>query len=379
MKSRLVFYLIVALMLCTGTGIVTCFSGCSNGAPAPPGSPVVKSVSSRTVELSWIDNSHNELGFKVYRGTDLIGTLPENTTIFTDSSLQPGSEYLYYIKSYNRSGESVAVNRTVTTLGPPAAPVNLHAADSTAGSITLSWNNSTNAQIGFKLYRDGVVIAEPVPDADSFLDLDLRAATSYTYTLIAFNRYGNSEPVSAVLSTPNIPLVIHLNSMRVITKIILDQKRSGQLYLIAGVIDGNTTVSKRLPEDQTTTYTIETEKLVPIDIVLYSTPEVSENLTLLIQVYQSDGDIFEQMEVKFLDIIIPGYTGEIPGSGEHLNTTNLADISNGILGDPDDFIGSYEFHGNKLNDYGTGDHDETIYCDNQSNSCLTLQFRISSD
>jgi serine protease AprX len=64
-----------------------------------------------TADITWADNSNNEDGFYIYRGTSptnltLIATVGPNTTFYQDSGLTRKSTYYYKVCAYNASGES---------------------------------------------------------------------------------------------------------------------------------------------------------------------------------------------------------------------------------------------------------------------------------
>lgn len=72
----------------------------------PPTTPtgLTASLNGNNVVLSWVDNSSNETGFKIYRyagglWTDM-GNVAANTTIYTDSATAAGSTYSYHIQAF---------------------------------------------------------------------------------------------------------------------------------------------------------------------------------------------------------------------------------------------------------------------------------------
>lgn len=77
----------------------------------------------RVVNLTWIDNSTIESGFRIFRRKvgsltyELIGQRGINQTTFTDSALEPLTAYEYYIEAYNATGSDASVTRQVTTSG----------------------------------------------------------------------------------------------------------------------------------------------------------------------------------------------------------------------------------------------------------------------
>jgi hypothetical protein len=72
------------------------------------------------VFVNWIDNSNNETGFNVERGTDginftLIATTTFNSPHFTDI-VSTGSSYYYRVQAFNAFGTSSYSNVASTTL-----------------------------------------------------------------------------------------------------------------------------------------------------------------------------------------------------------------------------------------------------------------------
>lgn len=85
--------------------------------PAAP-SGLMAVVSANNVALQWIDNSTDELGFKVFKklsGQDwqLIANLPDSTISFTDTGFLAGT-YEYHVEACNINGCSASNNVSVT-------------------------------------------------------------------------------------------------------------------------------------------------------------------------------------------------------------------------------------------------------------------------
>jgi hypothetical protein len=83
----------------------------------PPSAP--ESLSSRQnkhtggVLLTWSDTSDNEEAFNIERSLDgsafnVIGTVANNTTLFTDAYIQPRSRYYYRVRAVNAAGSNVS-------------------------------------------------------------------------------------------------------------------------------------------------------------------------------------------------------------------------------------------------------------------------------
>ncbi|MCA9732035.1 Ig-like domain-containing protein [candidate division KSB1 bacterium] len=64
------------------------------------------------IELTWIDQSEIEDGFKIYRNGALLTTRPQNANSYTDNAGAQGESYNYEIKSYNTMAESDAESDT---------------------------------------------------------------------------------------------------------------------------------------------------------------------------------------------------------------------------------------------------------------------------
>ena len=88
------------------SSFITCDT--SVAVPAAPTSPSALNAKT-SINLTWVDSSVGETGFKVYRkqGSNefsLVST--QTTTSYTDSDISEGVTYSYYISSYNENGES---------------------------------------------------------------------------------------------------------------------------------------------------------------------------------------------------------------------------------------------------------------------------------
>lgn len=89
--------------------------------PVAPSSLSAEAASSSEIELSWIDHSANEIGFKIERKTGTepfleIARIGANSTAFTDEKLMASTTYSYRIVAYNSIGRSEYSNvATVST------------------------------------------------------------------------------------------------------------------------------------------------------------------------------------------------------------------------------------------------------------------------
>jgi len=96
-------------------------------APDAPSGLTATTVSSSQIDLSWTDNSDNEGGFKVYRGTSsgvlvLIETVEAGVTTYSDEGLAPETTYFYAVTATNETDDSAATNEVSATTNPSSQP-----------------------------------------------------------------------------------------------------------------------------------------------------------------------------------------------------------------------------------------------------------------
>lgn len=98
--------------------------------PLAPTNLTGKGISTTEINLSWTDNSTNELGFKIERKTgsgsySIVGMTTTNELNFNDANLSPSTTYTYRVCSYNNTGNSLAYSNeiTVTTNTPITKPI----------------------------------------------------------------------------------------------------------------------------------------------------------------------------------------------------------------------------------------------------------------
>jgi hypothetical protein len=77
-------------------------------------------VSSSAVNLTWVDKSNNEDGFKIERkeqggGFTQITTVVANVTTYTDTGLTSNTRYTYRVRAYNSGGNSPYSNNDDAT------------------------------------------------------------------------------------------------------------------------------------------------------------------------------------------------------------------------------------------------------------------------
>lgn len=94
-----------------------------------------------------------------------------------------------------------------------SAPTGLASWNITQVSLDLSWPVSTDnvGVSGYKVYRNGVQIGTTA--ATSYSDSGLSAATTYQYTVSAFDAAGNESAQSAGIQVTTLPITYSLNTI----------------------------------------------------------------------------------------------------------------------------------------------------------------------
>ncbi len=120
--------------------------------------------------------------------------------------------------------DDVATTSVVTDTIPPTVPTELTAPSPTATAVTLTWAASTDPANtdgkpgsgvdGYRIFRDNTQVG--TSSTASFTDSSVAASKTYSYTVVAFDKAGNTTPNSVALSvtTPAAgtgPVVPNLN------------------------------------------------------------------------------------------------------------------------------------------------------------------------
>jgi murein DD-endopeptidase MepM/ murein hydrolase activator NlpD len=98
-------------------------------------------------------------------------------------------------------------DKTVTatftsTVRPPAAPNQLRVRAVSSRRVDLSWNDRSNNEDGFRIYRNGSLIATVGANTTSYSDTTVRPRTSYCYQVAAYNAAGEARSSRVCKTTP---------------------------------------------------------------------------------------------------------------------------------------------------------------------------------
>lgn len=204
---------LLAGVLCCATQVY------AQAAPLPPSNLVVVAVGNNAVDLSWLDNSDNEIRFVISRADgggpfQVIARVDRNLTFFEDrnSNLRPEIEYCYQVRSENGAGASAPVEACITIPPRPNTPTNVAVSQVTPNSIVqVLWQDNASNEDGYRIYRTidggGEVRIGTVPDDRiRFNDFDIRTDGTYCYRVAAFNASGESVRSDAACASVTIAL-----------------------------------------------------------------------------------------------------------------------------------------------------------------------------
>ena len=112
--------------------------------PAAPSNLNATSSDSSSANLTWVDNSFNELGYRIEskigaNGTyQLVITEGQNTTAATITSLVEGTQYFYRVQGVNAGGRSAYSNETSAST-VLTSPTGLTAQALSSSQVLLTW------------------------------------------------------------------------------------------------------------------------------------------------------------------------------------------------------------------------------------------------
>ena len=185
-------------------------------APTAPANLQGTAVSTTRIDLAWTASTDNVgvAGYRIYRDAAVIGTTAG--TSFSDTALAEYTTYVYRVAAYDAGGNESALSSplTATTVDgtPPSVPSNLQGAAASTSRIDLTWTASTdNAGVtGYRIYRNGTAVGTSA--TTGYSDTGLSEATSYSYTLAAFDAEGNESAqcgahavTTADATAPSVP------------------------------------------------------------------------------------------------------------------------------------------------------------------------------
>jgi serine protease len=187
-------------------------AGAAVGSATPPAPPdaaptnlTAAAASSSQINLTWVDNSSNESGFKIERcsgagcsSLSQIATVGAGVTSYSNTGLAAPTSYSYRVRATNAGGDSnysnTATATTQAAATTPAAPSGLTAVAASRTQINLTWTDNSNNETGFQIQRcrggscnSFTTIANVSANATSYANTGLTSRTTYRYRVRAAN------------------------------------------------------------------------------------------------------------------------------------------------------------------------------------------------
>jgi len=222
---RLVAILLMGMVLLSTVGcdkiVVPVMEPDPEQIPPAPTELKALPVSSSGIRLEWIDNSSDEIGFRIQRCTvnspwTLINTIEADTQSYTDSALLVNQMYSYRVSAFTASTRSAFSGEAsaTPTLQPPS---NLTYTLKSSSTVELSWDDNSPDEEGFHIRRwmvDGVneKVFDVSANCNSFSDSGLVPQTTYSYNVEAFVADGNSECSNEVSVIPEVAVPSELTA-----------------------------------------------------------------------------------------------------------------------------------------------------------------------
>lgn len=223
-------------------------------APAAPSGLVAKSTSTAAAQLTWVDNSANETGFKIERSDDglnftQVGSVGANVTAFTDTGLNPGTLYTYRVRATNGGIDSAAsATASAVTVGNGDGLAAAYFADPSLGTDVL---DRIDATVNFDWKQRSPDPAVPADGFSARWSGHVQAQTSgaYTFSVTAddgVRLYVNGQlvidqwqPLAPLIGDANLDGVVNADDISQIAQYAAYGKKTTGHTWAEGDFDGN--------------------------------------------------------------------------------------------------------------------------------------------
>lgn len=162
------------------------------------------------IVISWVDNSQLEHGYVVSRrdtsaaDDDTTFVIGPNRRSYTDYNAVPDVIYRYTVSAFDSASGAVGYSAPAEDLGLRVllAPSGVQASDGEfEEQIELFWQDNSNAEDGYRIYRDDVLIGETADNFTTYIDTSPHQGETHLYSVAAYDsvippQMGESERVS---------------------------------------------------------------------------------------------------------------------------------------------------------------------------------------
>ncbi|WP_283133514.1 fibronectin type III domain-containing protein [Rhizohabitans arisaemae] len=163
----------------------------------------ITGVTDTSITVAWNASSGRPpAGYRVWNGNTLAATVTGTTATVT--GLNPCSAHTFTVTAHNISGNQSARSQPVTgtTTGCenlPGRPSGLRTTAATVTSVTLAWETPTGTVTGYRVYQNGMLKTTVTGTAATVSGLS--ACTPYSFTVSAYNTFGESPQSNALSHT----------------------------------------------------------------------------------------------------------------------------------------------------------------------------------
>jgi fibronectin type 3 domain-containing protein len=172
------------------------------GDDTPPAKPTAQAQLTAPDEatVTWGDVTDNVgvTGYRVYRGSTLVGTVTDGSDTLVEDGLDDGISYSYRVVAYDAAGNSSTASDPVAVVTPdltaPSIPLNLKATNVAQG-VGLTWTASTDnvGVTNYVVYRDGLPLMTLGGTTTSWTDTAPVGDTLHHYRVLARDAAGNAS------------------------------------------------------------------------------------------------------------------------------------------------------------------------------------------
>ncbi len=226
-------FILILVCLLLATTLPAADHASANTATASPIHVTAIAISVQQVNVSWTltpGSIRNVSGFLIRRDGMLLATVDASTTMYSDTTVQPRSQYSYTVEALDATGKQLAVARAnnartprlpdTTDTTPPTPPEELDVI-AYPGYVLLDWYYSTDDSdvTAFLLRRNGQRLAVVPAGTMRYIDTDVQPGTVYAYTVEGIDTVGHhslpedAPSVTALTGTApmlNIPSTTYL-------------------------------------------------------------------------------------------------------------------------------------------------------------------------
>ncbi len=184
------------------------YGSSGSSTPSTPSGVTALATSSTSIGVNWTASTENPPGiitsYTVSRKKSggsytPIATVPATSTAYSDSSVQPGTQFTYEVTATDNTSHT-STPGTSNTVATPSMPGNVRATAVSGTSVQLTWTSSSETGGSIQSYqvdRNGATI-NTVPPSTSYTDTTAQPGTTYTYSVTAIDGIGApSTPANA--------------------------------------------------------------------------------------------------------------------------------------------------------------------------------------